>query len=118
MKKSGCVLLALFFLMTVGPVAHASKQTEQATLQDVQPTNYAVEKKKHQQYDFTVFTAGKSYSCRTPDNKTINATDFVVGSTITFISNGKNGEIKTQQGKSAKCLITRVADAPAQAPAQ
>jgi site-specific DNA recombinase len=73
-----------------------------------------VEKKKHQQYDFTVLTTVKSYSCRTPDNKTINATDFVVGSPVTFTSNGKNGEIRTQQGKSAKCLITRVADAPAQ----
>jgi hypothetical protein len=112
MKKFGCIAL----IMLTGSAAWAAKQTGPATLQDVQPTNFAVEKKKHQQYDFTIATAGKTYSCRTPDNKSINATDFVVGSSITFVSNGKNGEVKTSQGKSAKCLITRVQDNSAPTP--
>ena len=114
MKKFGSA--ALMILMATA--AWAGKQTETATLQNVEPTNFAVQKKQHQQYDFTIATAGKSYSCRTPENKSINATDFVVGTQITFISDGKNGQVKTQQGKSAKCLITRVADASAPAPAQ
>jgi hypothetical protein len=114
-KRFGCIAL---LLLLAGSTAFAAKSIEQATLQDLQPTNFAVAKKKHQQYDFSILTAGRSYGCRTPDDKKINATDFVVGSTITFVSNGRNGEVKTSQGKSAKCMITRVADAPAQAPAQ
>jgi len=104
------VYIALIAL--VGTAAFAEKRTEQGTIQDFQPTNFAVAKKQHQQYDFSIVTSGHSYGCRTPENKKINATDFVVGSAVTFISNGRNGEVKTPQGKSAKCLITRVADAP------
>ena len=92
--------------------ALAAKRTEQGTIQDLQPTNFAVAKKMHQQYDFSIVTAARSYGCRTPENKKVNATDFVVGSAVTFESNGRNGEIKTAQGKSTKCLITRVADNP------
>ncbi len=94
------------------PAALAEKVAEQATLRDVQPTNFAVAKKKHQQYDFTVVTASRSYSCRTPDNKKINATDFPVGSTITFTSSGRNGEVVTPSDKKAKCMITRVEALP------
>jgi hypothetical protein len=104
------VYIALIAL--VGTAAFAEKRTEQGTIQDFQATNFAVAKKQHQQYDFSIVTSGHSYGCRTPENKKINATDFVVGSAVTFISNGRNGEVKTPQGKSAKCLITRVADAP------
>ncbi len=114
MKKFACVALMLF----MGSAAWAGKSTSPATLQDVQPTNFPPAKKKHQQYDFSVQTAGKNYQCRTPDDKKIDATQFVVGSSITFISDGRNGEIKTAQGKSAKCTITRVADAATPAPAQ
>jgi hypothetical protein len=108
MKKF--VLMAL--IMLIGSAAFAEKRTEPGTIQDLQPTNFAVAKKQHQQYDFSILSAGRSYGCRTPENKKINATDFVVGSSITFISNGKNGEVKTPQGKSANCMITRVADTP------
>lgn len=108
--------IAYFALIAVlsGPAAFAEKQVEQATLKDLQPTNFDVAKKQHQQYDFTLITAARSYSCRTPANKKIDATKFLVGSTVTFESNGKNGEVKTTDGKTAKCLITRVAEASAQ----
>jgi len=116
MKRFGYIAL----IALVGTSAFAAKITEQGTIQDLQPTNFAVAKKQHQQYDFSIVTSGRSYGCRTPENKTLNATDFVVGSSVTFISNGKNGEVKTPKGKSTKCLITRVADsaAPAAAPAR
>ena len=110
MKK--IVSIAAMSLMVL-PV-FASKRTEQGSIQDLQPTNFAVAKKKHQQFDFSIITAGRSYGCRTPANKKISAVDFVVGSPITFLSDGKSGEVKTNQGKSAKCLITRVADTAAQ----
>jgi hypothetical protein len=106
MKKLGCIAV----MVLIGSTAFAAKHVDQATLQDLQPTNFAPAKKKHQQYDFTVATADRSYQCRTPDSKSTNATDFQVGSTVTFTSSGKSGKIKTVSGKEAKCTITRVAD--------
>ena len=110
MKKFRYIAL----IALLGTSALAEKRTEPGTIQDLQPTNYAVAKKQHQQFDFSITTASHSYGCRTPENKKINATDFVVGSAVTFVSDGKNGEVKTTQGKTAKCLITRVEDAPNQ----
>jgi hypothetical protein len=100
----------------MGTAAFAEQHTDQATLKDLQPTNFDVAKKQHQQYDFTLLTANRSYSCRTPANKKIDATRFLVGSTVTFVSNDKNGEVKTTDGKTVKCLITRVAELPAGQP--
>jgi hypothetical protein len=108
MKKVGYLIL----LALAGSLAFAEKRTEQGTIQDLQPTNFAVAKKQHQQYDFSILTAAHNYGCRTPQNKQTNATDFVVSSPVTFIVNGRNGEVKTPQGKSAHCTITRVADIP------
>jgi hypothetical protein len=103
--------LALMAVLAV-PAGLAEKRTEPATLKDLQPTNFAVAKKKHQQYDFTVLTASRNYSCRTPENKKINATDFPVGSSIMFTSSGRNGEVVTSFDKKAKCMITRVEAVP------
>jgi hypothetical protein len=106
-------VLCIALSMLLGTAAFASKRTDTATLSDVQATNFAPAKKKHQQYDFSIQTAGRSYACRTSADKSTNATDFIVGSSVTFISNGKNGEIETANGKKAKCTITRVQDMPA-----
>ncbi len=94
----------------LGTSAFAERLTAPGTIQDLQPTNYAVAKKKHQQFDFSITTASHTYGCRTPENKKLDATQFVVGSPVTFTANGRNGEVKTNRGKTAKCLITRVAD--------
>ncbi|AXC11804.1 hypothetical protein ACPOL_2482 [Acidisarcina polymorpha] len=111
MKKFGYFALIAVLL---GTSAFAEKQTNQATLRDVQPTNFGPAKKKHQQYDLSILVPGRSYQCRTPDNRNFNATDFLVGSMITFTANGKSGEVKTAAGKKEKCTITRVEDAPTQ----
>jgi hypothetical protein len=104
---------AYFALIAMlGTAAFAEKRVEPGTIQDLQPTNYAVAKKQHQQYDFSITTASHSYSCRTPENKKLDATQFIVGSSVNFTANGRNGEVKTEKGKTAKCLITRVADTP------
>jgi hypothetical protein len=108
MKKFAYIAL----IAMLGTSAFAEKLTAPGTIQDLQPTNYAVANKKHQQFDFSITTASHSYGCRTPENKKLDATEFVVGSSVTFIANGRNGEVKTSKGKSAKCLITRVADTP------
>ena len=109
MKKIG------YFALTAalaGPAAFAEKHIDQATLKDLQPTDFSVAKKQHQQYDFTLLTAARSYSCRTPADKKLDATKFLVGSTVTFESSGRNGEVKTTGGKTAKCTITRVVELP------
>jgi hypothetical protein len=109
--------LYVALIAVLGTSALAEKRVEPGTIQDLQPTNYAVAKKEHQQFDFSITTANHSYACRTPENKKLDATQFVVGSSVTFTANGRNGEVKTSEGKTAKCLITRVADnSPAAAP--
>ena len=115
MKKFASIAL----IAMLGTAALAEKRVEPGTIQDLQPTNYAVAKKQHQQFDFSITTASHSYGCRTPENKKLDATQFVDGSSVTFTANGRNGEVKTSAGKTAKCLITRVADnPPAAAPTQ
>ena len=37
-------------------------------------------KKTKQQFDFSFEASGKTYTCRTGEKTTVNATDFVVGS--------------------------------------
>ena len=105
-------LTYLVLIAMLGTSAFAEKLTAPGTIQDLQPTNYAVAKKQHQQFDFSIVTANHSYGCRTPENKKLDATQFMVGSSVTFTANGRNGEVKTSNGKTAKCLITRVADTP------
>jgi hypothetical protein len=108
MKKFAYIAL----IAMLGTFAFAEKVTAPGTIRDLQPTNYAVARKKHQQFDFSIATASHSYGCRTPENKKLDATQFVVGSSVTFTANGRNGEVRTGNGKTAKCLITRVADNP------
>jgi hypothetical protein len=115
MRKFGYIAL----IAMMGTAGFAEKLVEPGTIQDLQPTNYAVAKKQHQQFDFSITTTSHSYGCRTPENKKLDATQFVVGSSVTFTANGRNGEVRSSTGKTAKCLITRVADnAPVAAPTQ
>lgn len=86
----------------------AAKTSVPATIKDLQPTNFSVSKKKHQQYDFSIQTTSTNYQCRTSQDKSLNATDFPVGTEITFTFDGPKGQIKTTNNKSTKCTITRV----------
>lgn len=92
----------------VASPALAAKSTVQGTIKNLQATNFSPAKKKHQQYDFSIQTANGNYQCRTSQDHSTNATDFAVGSAITFVLDGKKGQVKTSNGKSAKCTITRV----------
>ena len=46
--------------------------------------------------------------CRTPPNKSMNATDFVVGSSINYEVDGQKATIKTPEGKKLQCTVVRV----------
>jgi len=102
--------VAIIILMTLP--AMAAKHKDTGIIRDLQATNFAPAKKKHQQYDFSIDTANNSYQCRTSQDHSVNATNFPVGSSVDFIVDGKNAEIKTPTRKSAKCQITRVQALP------
>lgn len=103
---------SIAIIVLMGLPAMAAKRTDTGIIRDVQPTNFAPAKKKHQQYDFSIDTVVNSYQCRTSQDHSVNATDFPVGSSVDFIVNGKDAEIKTPTRKSAKCRITRVQALP------
>jgi hypothetical protein len=101
--------ISLFVMVALGAFAGA-KDSGSTVLKDVQAAG-TPEKKQKQQYDLSFSSASKTYTCRTSQKKNLNATDFVVGSTVTYQVNGNKGKIKTSAGKQVDCTIVRVADA-------
>ena len=105
-------LLMTAILLTAGAFA-AKKDSGSTTLKDFQPAGTTDKKHKKQQYDLTFDTAKSEYTCRTHENEKVQATQFVVGSSVSYTVNGNKGEVKsTQSGKSVKCTVVRVADLP------
>lgn len=88
----------------------ANKQSGTTTLKDVQPAGTTDKKHKKQQYDLTFTTPSNEFTCRSNENQKMEATQFVVGSTISYRINGNKGEVKnSQSGKNVKCTVVRVA---------
>src|SRR5215469_14338807 len=106
------VMISLFALA-------AKKESGSTTFTNVQPAGTTDKKHKKQQYDLTFTSPTNDYTCRTNENEKLNATDWVVGSSISYKINGNKGEIKnTQSNKNVKCLVVRVAAAGTAAPAR
>jgi hypothetical protein len=111
-------LITIAFLtaaMTI-PALAARKLEGNTTLKDSQPAGVAdkhQKKSKHQVYDLTFDAAGNEYICRTNADKSMNATDFVVGTNVHYEIDGKKAKIKTPNGKNVACKIVRVAVSPA-----
>ena len=104
-------LLVMGFAMT----AVAGSKIERTTTQkDFQPAGTTDKKThKHQQYDLSFVAQGKQYTCRTNENESLKATDFVVGSGMEFEISGTKGKVKSASGKKAECSVVRVAESPA-----
>jgi hypothetical protein len=101
--------LLMVLTLTITMTAFAAKTSGTTTLKDVQPTGSTDKKtKKHLQFDLFFDTQNMQYTCRTPDNKSMNATDFVVGSELQYEINGDKGKLKTATGKQVGCTIVRV----------
>jgi hypothetical protein len=101
---------AMSLMLTVTAMA-GSKETGKTTLKDFQPAGAADKKHKDLQYDLSFVTqSGKDYMCRTKGNAKIKATDFVVGSDMTYEVNGNKGKVKVSSGKKVNCTIVRVAN--------
>lgn len=112
MRKWNLVLL----LIVMGVVsAHAgTKLKGSTTLKDLQPAGTTDTKQhKNQQFDFTFVAAPNEYVCRTGPKTKLNATDFVVGSTISYEVDKDKAKLKSAGGKETKCTIVRVQVAPA-----
>ena len=102
--------LIVMVLMVSGLALAANKEQGSTTLTNVQPAGTTDKKHKKQQYDLSFTSTTNDYTCRTNENEKVNATDWVVGSTINYKINGNKGEIKnTQSNKNVKCLVVRVA---------
>ena len=95
-------------VMTAIP-AFAAKKVEGTTiLKDSQPTGTTDKEHKRQVYDLSFNAAGNLYTCRTSSDKSMNATDFVVGSQMTYQIDGKKAKLKTPEGKEVECKVVRV----------
>lgn len=102
-------LAALAAFLAVGSVA-ANKESGSTSLKDVQPAGTTDKKHKKQQYDLTFVGSKNEYTCRTNENEKVNATDWVVGSAVSYSVNGNKGQVKsTLGGKHVKCMVVRVA---------
>ena len=109
-KTLGLVVIVLFL---VAVALAANKESGSTMLKDVQPAGTTDKKHKKQQFDLSFATSKNDYSCRTNENEKVNATDWVVGSTINYKINGNKGEVKnTSSGKNVKCTVVRVAALP------
>ena len=104
--------LIVMVILLAGLALAANKEQGSTALKNVEPAGTTDKKHKKQQYDLSFATAKNDYTCRTNENEKVNATDWVVGSTINYKINGNKGEIKnTQSGKNVKCMVVRVAAA-------
>lgn len=104
------MVAALIVAMAL-PSFAAKKVSGTTTLKDCQPANTPDNNKKdktHQTYDLSFDAEGKNYTCRTPPDKSMDATDFVVGSSINYEVDGQKATIKTSEGKKLKCTVVRV----------
>ena len=108
-------LIALTVLMMFTfSVEAAKKNSGTTTLKDVQPAGTTDKDHKHQQYDLSFASStGEDYTCRTSPKKSVNATDFIVGSNVNYEVDGNKGKVKSSAGKQLNCTIVRVANAAA-----
>ena len=83
-------MIPLTLLTMLGlPGMAAVKDSGTTTLKEFQPAGTTNKKQKRQQYDLSfVSTSSKEYTCRTGEKTSVKATDFVVGSSVTYQVNG------------------------------
>lgn len=107
--------MAMLLLIVVGalPASAAKKEKGTTTLKDVQAAGTTDNKNKNQQFDFIFDASGMSYVCRTSHKSEVKATDFVVGTNLTYELDEHKGKLKNESGKQVKCTVVRVEKLPA-----
>ena len=111
MKKISGALALL--LLCVVAAAGGAKATGTTSLKDLKPagtpgTEGKKNKKTKQQFDFIFEASAKHYTCRTEPKTSVNATDFVVGSNVSYEIDGDKVKLKNAAGKQVKCVVVRV----------
>jgi hypothetical protein len=109
------VVLAFLVIAIVVPALADKKIQGSTVLKDSQPAGIKGKDQKHQAYDLSFSTTDKAYTCRTDPNKSMNATDFVVGANVNYQIDGNKVKIKTTEGKQVECKVVRVEAVPAAA---
>jgi hypothetical protein len=104
------LFITLLIITTASSASAGSKIKGVAMLKDLQPTGTADKHHKHQQFDLFFAAAGKEYTCRTPADKSLKATDFIVGSDMNYELEGNKGKLKNAGGRQVECTIVRVED--------
>jgi len=104
---------AVLLLFLCVPFAMAKKEKGTTTLKDVQPAGTTDKKNKNQQFDFSFDASGMGYVCRTSHDTKLKATDFVVGTNLTYEVDEQKGKLKNASGKQVKCTVVRVEKLPA-----
>jgi hypothetical protein len=113
MRKLTVVALLAGAMAT--PALAGQKVTGDTILKDLQPAGVAdkhAKHSKHQVFDLTFDTTGNEYICRTNADKSVNVTNFVVGSSVNYEMDGKKVKITTPNDKKVACTIVRVAVIP------
>jgi hypothetical protein len=101
-------VLALLVMAMAIPTFAGKKLQGTTALKDLQPAGIKGKDQEHQAYDLSFSAEGKAYTCRTDPDKSLNATDFVVGSTVKYEIDSDKVKIKTPEGKEVKCKVVRV----------
>ena len=109
--RTGSAILALTVLCATFP-AFAAKVKGTANLKDLQPAGMKDKDQKHQAYDLFFDAGGKSYTCRTDSDKSMDDTHFVVGSSLKYELDGNKGKLESMEGKKVECKIVRVEMTP------
>lgn len=106
-RFAAVAILASTFATTALPVS-AEKIKGETTLKDSQTYGSPDKDHKHQGYDLIFNARDKGYTCRTNPKKSMDATDFVVGSQIRYEIDKDKAKIKTSANKEVQCKIVRV----------
>ena len=107
MRKPGLSAILGIAILSLTLPSFADKFKADTTLKDTQTAGVKSKDQKHQAYDLFFDAQGKTYTCRTDPGKSMNATDFVVGSPIHVELNGNKAKLKTPANKKIECEIVR-----------
>ena len=97
MRKPIVALLAV--LAFVLPAQAGNKLKGTCTLKDFQPAGTTDKKHKNLQFDFTFVASGTQYTCRSKEGNKVKATDFPVGSDITYEVDKEKGQVKNRNAR-------------------
>ncbi len=106
--------IAIFgtLVATTTTPAFAEKIKGDTALKEFQPYGTPDKDHKHQGYELLFSARDKGYTCRTNPKKSVDATEFVVGSPIHYEIDKNKAKIKTADKKEVECKIVRVEQTP------